>query len=61
MADEMADENTTLGMRTRHAARSCCWWWAYDVGAIFCERPARVPLSGKHVTVEFRDGWTVRT
>ena len=44
----------------RRAARSCGWWWAYDAGVIFCERPSRVEVSGKHVTVEFRDGWTVR-
>lgn len=52
-----ADANRFKGIR--RAARSCCWWWAYDVGALFCERPAVCDISGKHGHIEFRDGWTV--
>lgn len=22
-------------------AQNTCWWWAFDVGAVFCERPRR--------------------
>ena len=54
-----ADPEPFTGIR--RVARSCCWWWAYDAGVIFCERPSRVEVSDKHVTMEFRDGWTVQT
>jgi hypothetical protein len=40
-------------------ARNCCWWWAFDVGAVLCERPTKIEVVGKRVTLEFRDGWTV--
>ena len=45
----------------RRLASNCSWWWAYELGAVLCERPARFEVSGKHVTIEFRDGWTVQT
>ncbi len=40
-------------------ARNCCWWWAYDVGAVLCERPIKCEIDGKRVRMEFRDGWRV--
>ncbi len=40
-------------------AQNTCWWWAFDVGAVFCERPAKVSVNGSRVTMEFRDGWRV--
>lgn len=45
----------------RRLAKSCGWWWAYEAGAVLCERPARFEVSAEHVTLEFRDGWTVQT
>ncbi len=42
-------------------ARSCGWWWGFEVGAVLCERPSRFDVSGEHVTIEFRDGWTVQS
>jgi len=45
----------------RRLASNCSWWWAYQLGAVLCERPARFEVFGKHVTIEFRDGWTVQT
>ena len=45
----------------RRLAGSCGWWWAHELGAVLCERPAKFEVSGKHVALEFRDGWTVRT
>lgn len=52
----LVDATPVTGVR--RVARSCCWWWAYDAGAIFCERPLRISESGGKTTVEFRDGWT---
>ena len=40
-------------------ARNCCWWWAFDVGAVLCERPTKIDINGNRVTMEFRDGWRV--
>lgn len=40
-------------------ARSCCWWWAFDVGAVLCKPPTKFEIDGKRVTMEFRDGWRV--
>ena len=40
-------------------AQNTCWWWAFDVGAVFCERSAKVSVNGSRVTMEFRDGWRV--
>jgi hypothetical protein len=40
-------------------ARNCCWWWAFDVGAVLCERPTKIDINGNQVTMEFRDGWRV--
>jgi uncharacterized protein DUF6745 len=40
-------------------ARNCCWWWAFDVGAVLCERPTKFEIDGERVTMEFRDGWRV--
>ncbi|WP_319457256.1 MULTISPECIES: hypothetical protein [unclassified Mycobacterium] len=45
----------------RRLAVRCSWWWATDSAAVLCEHPVRFEVSGEHVTVEFRDGWTVRT
>lgn len=45
----------------RRLASNCCWWWAYEAGAVLCERPARFEVAGEHLTIEYRDGWTVRT
>jgi hypothetical protein len=45
----------------RRLAANCSWWWAYEVGAVLCERPTRFEVAGNHVTIEYRDGWTVRT
>jgi hypothetical protein len=45
----------------RRLASNCGWWWAYEAGAVLCERPARFEVSGDTTIVEFRDGWTVRT
>ena len=30
-------------------AQNTCWWWAFDVGAVFCERPAKVSVDGWRV------------
>lgn len=40
-------------------ARQCCWWWAFDTGAVLCDRPTKIDVSGNRVTMEFRDGWKV--
>ena len=40
-------------------ARNCCWWWAFDVGSVLCERPTKIDIDGNRVTMEFRDGWRV--
>lgn len=44
----------------RKIAGQCSWWWATGSTAVLCEHPQRFEVSGKHVTVEYRDGWTVR-
>ena len=43
----------------QRVARNCCWWWAFDTGAVLCERPTRIEVDGDRVTMEFRDGWRV--
>lgn len=43
----------------QRVARNCCWWWAFDVGAVLCERPTKIDINGNRVTMEFRDGWRV--
>jgi hypothetical protein len=45
----------------RRLASNCSWWWAYEVGAVLCEHPTRFEVAGTHVTIEYRDGWTVQT
>lgn len=40
-------------------AQNTCWWWAFDLGAVLCERPTTIDVNGKRVTMEFRDGWRV--
>jgi hypothetical protein len=40
-------------------AHNCCWWWAFDTGAVLCEHPAKVEINGKKVSMDFRDGWRV--
>lgn len=46
---------------TRRLAMHCSWWWATSNTAVLCERPARFEVSGKRVSIEYRDGWTVQT
>jgi hypothetical protein len=43
----------------QRVARHCCWWWAFDTGAVLCEHPAKFEVAGKKVKMEFRDGWRV--
>ena len=45
----------------RLIARGCGWWWAQTACVVFCERPAKVEVSGRRVTMEFRDGWRCST
>jgi hypothetical protein len=43
------------------AARSCGWWWPYEIGVVFYKRPAKATVNGRRVTMEFRDGWSCST
>jgi hypothetical protein len=45
----------------RRPASNSSWWWAYEVGAVLCERPARFEVSGARMSIEYRDGWKVQT
>lgn len=40
-------------------ARNTCWWWAFDLGAVLCDRPTKIDVNGDRVTMGFRDGWKV--
>lgn len=44
----------------RRLTSNCGWWWAYEACAVLCDHPARFEASGDAISIEFRDGWTVR-
>jgi hypothetical protein len=57
----LGDVDASAFTGIRKTAANCCWWWPYEVGAVLCERPVRFEVGDEHVTVEFGDGWAVRT